>query len=231
MAIATTAEATYSSNIPGAVAPLLGLNPIDSVLQFHCRDIHRLRRRRWRQGCIEEQRIVLGAQFDIVIAAVRAQPSQVKPRGESVIKMTLPPTFLSKSFHRNSVLAASGLRCVGSKSAIVTPRKITTLGKPKPTYTAQLFVAGSEAAVSKLYQQLRTSKVASHQEALRRFEQVAPFSARDKLFIQGDAPDTVLIQVALHASKDDGDILDAFVQYVASLGGEAQAKRALSVAG
>ncbi|MFC0134392.1 peptidase S8 [Massilia eurypsychrophila] len=180
---------------------------------------------------IEEQRLSLGAQFDAVIAAVHAQPANAKARGESVIKMTLHPTFLAKSFHPNSVLAASGLRCVGSKSSIVTPRKVTTKGEPKPTYTAQLFVAGSEVAVMKLYQQLRTSQVITYQEALRRFELVAPFSAQDKLFIRPDAPATVLIEVALHASKDDADIINAFSSYVASLGGEAQSKRALSVAG
>jgi hypothetical protein len=180
---------------------------------------------------IEEQRAVLAPQFDAVIGAIRNQPAQAQPRGESVIKMTLHPTFLAKSFHPNSVLVASGMRCVGSKSAIITPRNVTTKAPPKPTYTAQLFVAGTEASVVKLRQFLLQSQVVAHQDALRRFEHVASFINRDKVLIRDDAPKDILIEVALHASKGDTDIVTAFGQFVAMLGGEAQTRRALCVAG
>lgn len=180
---------------------------------------------------IEEQRAWLGPQFDAVIGNIKKQPPNTKPMGESVIKIVLHPTFLAKSFHPNSVLAASGLRCVGSKSAIITPRKVTTKAGPKPTYTAQLFVAGDEAAVFKLYQFLRSSQVNAHQEALRRFELVSSFSANEKLFIRSENDNYISVEVALHASKNDTYILSAFGTYAASLGGEAQLDRAIFVAG
>ena len=180
---------------------------------------------------IEEQRIWLSPQFDAVIAAQQTQPAQIKPQGESVIKITLHPTFLAKSFHPNSVFLATGLRCVGSKSAIVTPRKVTTKAGPKPSYTAQMFVAGRDAAFAKLYQCLRSSRVAAHQDALRRLELVESFSPKDKLFVQETNKETLSIEVVLHATSDDSNILALFGKYIASLGGEAYVKRALCVAG
>jgi hypothetical protein len=159
---------------------------------------------------IEEQRAWLIPQFDAIIAGQRLQNTIVKPRGESVIQITLHPTFLAKSFHPNSVLVASGLRCVGSKSLLVTPRKVTTKKTPRPTYTAQLFVAGNDSAFIKLTNLLRQSSVKTYTEALRRFELVSNFSAKDKLYIQGQPKEIVTVEVVLHASKEDGDILKAF---------------------
>lgn len=180
---------------------------------------------------IDEQRAWLIPQFDAIIAGQRLQTAIVKPRGESVITVTLHPTFLAKSFHPNSVLVASGLRCVGSKSLLVTPRKVTTKKIPKPTYTAQLFVAGNDSAFIKLANLLRQSSVKAYTEALRRFELVSNFSAKDKLYIQGQSKEIVIVEVVLHASKDDGDILNAFGEYAASLDGDAQTKRAICVSG
>jgi hypothetical protein len=180
---------------------------------------------------IEEQRAWLIPQFDAIIAGQRLQNTIVKPRGESVIQITLHPTFLAKSFHPNSVLVASGLRCVGSKSLLVTPRKVTTKKTPRPTYTAQLFVAGNDSAFIKLTNLLRQSSVKTYTEALRRFELVSNFSAKDKLYIQGQPKEIVTVEVVLHASKEDGDILKAFEEYATSLDGDAQTRRAISVSG
>ncbi|WP_312488425.1 S8 family peptidase [Massilia timonae] len=180
---------------------------------------------------INEQRAVLAPQLDAVIGNIRSQPALTKPRGEAVIKMTLHPTFLAKSFHPNSVLAASGLRCVGSKSATVTPRRVTTKAPPKPTYTAELFVAGTEESVQKIRRLLLESRVVAHQDALLRFERIAPFASCDKVYVNGDAAPAHLMEVVLHATQHDAYILDAFAEYVAELGGEAQTQRAIAVAG
>jgi hypothetical protein len=180
---------------------------------------------------IGEQRAVLVPQLDAAIGDILAQPASAKPRGEAVLKMMLHPTFLAKSFHPNGVLVASGLRCVGSKSATVTPRRVTTKGGPKPTYTAELFVAGTEAAVRKIRTILLESRVAAHQDALLRFERIVPFAGHDKVYVRENTSPTDVVEVVLHAGQDDPYIVAAFGNYVATLGGEAQTRRAIVVAG
>ena len=136
---------------------------------------------------ISEQRIWLGSQLESLQRAQATIPAAAKPRGESVAKFTLHPTFLAKSHHPNTLLTASGLRCVGSRSAYVVPRGPSKSAMPQePTFTAVLFVAGGDGAFSKLSMMLQSSATAViHQKALCRFELMQPFAPNDKDFVGG----------------------------------------------
>jgi len=183
---------------------------------------------------IGEQRSWLGAQLDLLHKIQGAIPASAKPRGESVAKFILHPTFLAKTHHPNQLLAANGLRCVGSRSAYVIPRHVNKAGmsKTEPTYTALLYVAGVDESFSRLSEMLRSPKTATtHQKALCRFETMQQFAVEDKDFVTAtDLPLTEL-EVVLHASAKDDDILQAFVNYATALGGEARRVRALSISG
>lgn len=182
---------------------------------------------------IEEQREWLSPQFESLLAAEKYLSPLTKPRGESVAKITLHPTFLAKSYHPSAALAAAGLRCIGSKSTIITPRKVTTKKKgPEPTLTAELFVAGKAEGFRELYSNLLSPSLSvASQQVLCRFELIASVAAKDKLFINEPLKMNSLVEVALHASKTDVDILASFNEYIVSLGGEADTKRAIVVSG
>jgi hypothetical protein len=181
---------------------------------------------------IDEQRAWLQPQFVHLLQTQHQLSEVVKPRGESVAKFTLHPTFLAKSHHPNGLFVASGLRCIGSKSVTIQPRKVTTKDAvPTPTFTAELFVAGHENSFIKLSKMLESTKVATHLDAFRKFELVSPFAATDKIFISPTNANVVKLEVALHASLQDKDILNAFSKYVEYLGGAADIRRSLSVAG
>src|SRR3546814_20357022 len=79
-------------------------------------------------------------------------PAEAKPRGESVAKFTLHPTFLAKSHHPNGLLTASGLRCIGSRSTYIVPRRVNKAGmyRTEPIYTAVLYVQGVAVSFSRL---------------------------------------------------------------------------------
>lgn len=181
---------------------------------------------------IDEQRVWLQPQLSHLLQVQHDLPDAVKPRGESVAKFTLHPTFLAKSHHPNGLFVASGLRCIGSKSTSIQPRKVTEKnGVPAPTFTAELFVAGREENFIQLSQILDTSMVATHVDALRKFEIINPFTATDKIFVQPTEETKVSLEVALHASAQDQDILNEFSNYLESLSGNADVKRAICVAG
>ncbi|MGK5076543.1 S8 family peptidase [Janthinobacterium sp. ZB1P44] len=149
------------------------------------------------------------------------------------MKVTLHPTFLAKSHHPNALFAATGLRCIGSRSTSITPRKEPRANRlPEPTYTAVLFVAGREEDfdhISSLLGSQRTAKI--HQEALRKLELIAPFSAIEKNYLGHEAQGESRLEVVLHAAKEDQYIIAAFIAYVASLGGKADTQRMLVVSG
>lgn len=59
-----------------------------------------------------------------------------KPRDEGVFEMVLHPSFLARSYYPVKLLRAMGLRDVGSKERIITPRATTDAryaGKPHAT--------------------------------------------------------------------------------------------------
>lgn len=182
---------------------------------------------------IDEQRPWLDSQLNALRRSSNALPAVAKPHGESVVKITLHPTFLAKSHHPNTLFAATGLRCIGSRSTTITPRKEPRANRPpEPTYTAVLFVAGRDQDFDRMGAMLasqRTAKV--HQEALRKLELIAPFSANEKNYLGREARGETRLEVVLHAAKEDQYIIAAFIAYVDSLGGEADVQRMLVVSG
>lgn len=183
---------------------------------------------------IAEQRESLGKQLGRLMEAQQSQPAIVKPRGESVAKFTLHPAFLAKTHHPNGLLKASGLRCVGSRSAYVVPRKVASTRQKsgQSLFTAALYVAGPDEAFRRLTDMLFSTKIAqTHQKAFCRFELMQPFAASDKNFVDEATLNQPTLEVVLHASAQDGDIVKAFARYAESLGGVADIARALNVSG
>jgi hypothetical protein len=183
---------------------------------------------------IAEQRRWLGKQLGAIAQAQQAQSPALKPRGESVARFTLHPAFLAKSHHPNALLKASGLRCVGSRSVFVTPRKVASNRQKagEPNFTAALYVAGNDRAYARLADMLQSTKTAqTHQLAFCRFELMEQFSATDKDLVAQSTAGQPLLEVVLHASAEDSDIVQAFTAYVESLEGVADIGRALVVSG
>lgn len=183
---------------------------------------------------IAEQRIWLGAQLDELQKAQVKLPAAAKPRGEAVAKFTLHPTFLAKSHHPQSLFTASGLRCIGSRSTNILPRKPATSrdSTTEATFTAMLYVAGTDADFLKLSTMLDSPGTAKvHQDALCRFENMQPFLAYDKDLINEKNQAVTCLEVVLHASAQDSDILHSFTRYAATLGGMVRTDRVLCVSG
>src|SRR3546814_758703 len=130
---------------------------------------------------IREQRAWLGGQLES-LQQVRAMiPAEAKPRGESVAKFTLHPTFLAKSHHPNGWRTACGRSCIGSRSTYIGTRRVNKAGmsRTEPIYTAVLYVTGVDESFSRLSSMLLSPNTATtHQKALCRFESIQPFAAQ-----------------------------------------------------
>ncbi|WP_417784489.1 S8 family peptidase [Terasakiella pusilla] len=64
------------------------------------------------------------------------------PRGYSVAKMTLHPSFIAKGHFPKQLLREMGVRSIGSKAAEVKPDKWMRKGEPEKSPSTSLYIAG-----------------------------------------------------------------------------------------
>src|SRR3546814_21175362 len=82
-----------------------------------------------------------------------------------------------------------------------------------------LYVTGVDESFSRLSSMLISPNTATtHQKALCRFESIQPFAAQDKDFVVETDAVHAELEVVLHASVHDVEILQVFVSYVDHLG-------------
>lgn len=181
----------------------------------------------------EVQSRLLARVHDIAVA-LRNTPAGAKPRGEGVFEMTLHPSFLARSYYPAKLLAATGLRDVGSKERTITPRKASE-GRleGKPHATASILVAGREDGINRLASFLTDDKVPEYiGQQLTEIESIQWLSSEDK--VRGELPvDDARhsFEVALHAGANENDIVIGFQRFAMQLGADVDLKRRIRVGG
>lgn len=164
----------------------------------------------------------------------RSLPRAAKPRGESVFLVTLHPSYLAKSYYPEKLLYATGLRDLGSKERVITPRKAIGKGKQdKPLATSCLYVAGTEASIAAFQSTLFDDGIPKYlKDDFIKIEEISELSTEDK--IKGEILDEAKVQkyeVVLHAGQDEDDIVVAFANYAKTFGGEADLARSIQIGG
>ena len=150
---------------------------------------------------------------------------EVAPNDEVVASITLHPRYVSKSDYPRDLLAAQGLRTIGSRSKLVTPEAWGVTKHPEAAYSEELFVAGKRSDFTAWRARLpQISERTSWADELQQVEDLAPFEASDMLKGFGDDLDrTGLLEVVLHNSGRH-EIVEQFLIYVSSLGMEAEVR-------
>lgn len=183
---------------------------------------------------LAEVRAELLAPVQGIAATLRSIPVGAKPRGEGVFEMTLHPSFLARSYYPAKLLAATGLRDVGSKEKTIIPRKASE-GRleGKPHATASILVAGREDGINKLASFLAAASVPDYiGQQLAEIESIQWIGSEDK--VRGDLPaddDRHSFEVALHAGANEDDIVIGFQRFAMQLGADVDLKRRIRVGG
>lgn len=155
------------------------------------------------------------------VRALDALPERACPNGETVATVTMHPKFLSKSAYPTELLKAVGLRAVGSKGVVITPRKTHLEGNPSPSITAELFVAGPRSSFRTFAGAIqRSSEQTPGSTDLIKIESIrAPVPSDRVKPVKSKAKD-ILYEIVLHAGEGRQGVLvlDAFAAYLASLG-------------
>jgi len=140
------------------------------------------------------------------------------PNGEVVVAITLHPRYVSKSDYPRDLLAAQGLRTIGSKSSLVTPEAWGVNQHPDAAYTEQLFVAGTRNDFAAWQNRMPgVTEFARWADELQQVEDLSAFVSTDKLKgFEGNFNREGLLEVVLHNAGRQ-EIIEQFLAYVSKL--------------
>lgn len=163
----------------------------------------------------------LAPEMDQVAYEVSTLPDLACPNDQTVISITLHPTYLAKSYYPTKLLKAVGLRQVGSRETKIMPSAWTQKTAPdKPMVAPELFIAGDKNKIIRLKEEIQESQSSHIQDDFRKIEHIAALDLTRLRPIPGDE-DIVPLEVVLHAdvTEDEGEkILLGFKNWCKSLG-------------
>jgi len=132
---------------------------------------------------LQQQRQILHPALQSLTQLATSADLRCAPRGEICGKITLHPQFLAKSYFPQLLLRQSGLRLIGSRSALVRPRAMVRGTAIQAGASATLIVAGTSQGFTRADHFLMSNHEdyrVRHTE-FRRIESIALFGTADRL--------------------------------------------------
>lgn len=169
---------------------------------------------------LSEAKEWLVPQFDEVVAETDGLPAAACPLDYAVMRWTLHPQHIAKTYFPSSLLQAVGLESVGSRTVEIQPRKWTRKEEVKPTPTTELFVAGKRRYLRQIPGRLAQIEEGSKEaENLIGLENVQTLEASTRRRLVGTNQERYL-EVGLHLlqSEHPDDLKRAFIAYAEKLG-------------
>ncbi|AXQ28944.1 hypothetical protein D0B54_09705 [Solimonas sp. K1W22B-7] len=175
---------------------------------------------KWHPYSLQDSRAVLHPQLQTLSAIATSIPDYLAPRSEITACLDLHPAYLAKSYFPAGVLRDAGIGVLGSRAAIIVPRKVKR-GEPAQEETASIFVSGTAHDFTALDGFLMRDDVeATKHEQLRRVENARPHFVQDRMRIRPNSKWPDFFHATLHADQADKDILDAFREAVRRYNGK-----------
>ena len=172
-----------------------------------------------------EARSRLAQQWATTSTAIGALPDLAKPDGQSVIAMTLHPSYLAKSYYPDNLLKALDLRHLGSRADHIRPSRLATKSSQddeRPLPAPLLYLSGSAAAIARFAERAKDWLPTDDRvrEDFRKIETVAlpgPERLKRLPLPTGPKRGVLPLEVVLHATPDDGEVLEGFRDFAMSL--------------
>jgi hypothetical protein len=176
---------------------------------------------------------------EFVVAEIRALldefkniPKQALPNNQAVIKLTLHPSFLAKSYFPTSLLKKFSLTNIGSKSLEIKPRK-QTLKRPKELLvTSCLFISGDIKKYEELLDSLNNDTLSKNEKIdIQKIEELNSFTSKEKVKFIKQRKDKDYVEIALHTPEFNHSIIEDFVKFAKGHDVEINTERLISVKG
>ena len=161
-------------------------------------------------------------------------PSEDCPRGEAVSAVTLHPSYLAKTYFPTALLAANGLRSIGSRQRQMIPDAPSPRAAGKKEIGLELFVAGKRESFRQLRSWTeRITENARGADDIAKIEDIRVPDAMLKIRVAPYNTKPRIWEAVLHASASPSDepIVSSFAKLVRKYGGRADVKRRTYVGG
>ncbi|MCY4304243.1 MAG: S8 family peptidase [Aestuariivita sp.] len=175
---------------------------------------------------IEEARKRLAPMIVDTVTMIDNLPEIACPSDEAVISLTLNPEYIAKSHFPRSLLQNVGIEVIGSRPRTITPEKRSLQRKPKTTITTELFVRGQRSSIRSWSQNLPFWSI-DHPGAKKSpsIETISAPNPKDKIKGLLPANGHIVLEIVLHASEMELEIIQNFKSYLNRLKMDVQFKR------
>lgn len=175
----------------------------------------------------------IGTNIRAVATELSSLPAIACPNDEAVIAIAINPEQIAKSYYPADLLNATGMRAVGSRTALVFPENVPA-DQRRETPTTELFAAAPRAAIRRFASEIGSwSSTVAWADDLRKIEaiRVVPISQRVKPL--HSAEQRLLFEAVIHGAGNSvmaRTILEAFRRFLASLGIDVDTNRRIDTA-
>jgi hypothetical protein len=175
-----------------------------------------------------EARSRLATQWRAAATAMIELPKLAKPDGQGVIALTLHPSYLAKSYYPEKFVRELNLRHLGSRADHIRPERLATMASrddERPLPAPLLYLGGDVAAIARFSEQASDWLPLDEnvKDDFRKIETIGlPGLERLKPLPKPAQSGTKFLplEVVLHASPDNQEILEGFRLFADSIGVE-----------
>ena len=180
----------------------------------------------------DEARQRIATQLTKIIDDIAAKPASECAGGQVVIKMTQHPAYLAKTYYPRALLNHFGLRDLGSRSVIITPDSWGKAKRVGEGLASCLYIAGEKDSFNNFLDYIGEGQLTdSLLNQLRTFETIDLFPGKEKIKFIAPEPAVKRLEVVLHASQSDKEVVSDFLDYLSSLGGATEERLMKCVGG
>ncbi len=166
------------------------------------------------------------------ISKLESKPDIECANGEVVIKFVQHPAYLAKTYYPKRLFQKYGMHDVGSKPVMVKPEKWATKKHPDEGVSSCIYVSGTIEKYQKLMADVASGNIDGVTlNSIRTFENILNVERAEKIKHLSEGSDTLRLEVVIHASQQDGNVLEDFKKYVHFLNGTFEDTRVKVVGG
>lgn len=170
--------------------------------------------------------------LNAIMDEIESKPADECSNNEVVVKFIQHPSYLAKTYYPKPFFKRFGMRDVGSRSMRIRPEKWAVKKHPEEGLASCIYVSAPKESYRSMLDLLKEDDIdESILKALQTFEDIDSFTAIEKIKHISNDEENLNLEIALHASKDDRNIITSFIDYIESNGGIVEQKKIKTVGG
>jgi len=181
---------------------------------------------------MEEARERFENNLSNIIGDISSKPDIECANDEVIVKFIQHPSYLAKTYYPKALFKRFGMKDVGTRSVKVKPDKWAIKSHPEEGLSSCIYVSGKKQQYMNMLDEIKNGNLDNITlKRIQTIESISTFTGKEKIKSIVDEGDNLKLEVVIHASVDEKNIITAFENYLNSLDGVADIEKAKSVGG